>query len=1047
MRYINKTFFFLFFLLGILDSLSAQQNEWENPMRFEWNKEKPHVDLMLYKTTKDAISDNFDASPWYKSLNGMWKFKYAPTIEKSLKNFYQINVDDSSWSSIAVPSNWELQGFGEPIIRNIQYVFSPNPPYIDVDNPVGTYRKVFTVPSDWDDKEVILHFGSITGYAQVYLNGEKIGMTKASKTPAEFNVTKHLKKGDNLLAVQVYRWHDGSYMEDQDFWRLTGIERDVYLQAYPKLTIWDFFLKPDLDKEYKNGLFRATVDLRQFANNNIKKGSLRLELLSKQGKSVLVEKQTFNVSNEITRLSFAGSVKNVEKWSAEKPNLYDCIFTLADEKGNTIAVTSYKVGFRKIEIKDAKLHVNGVPTYIKGVNRHEHNDSLGHVQNKDIMMHDLKLMKQLNINAIRLSHYPNHPLFYKLCDQYGFYLIDEANIETHGMGSVPYFKDTVNHPAYRADWYDAHVDRITRMVERSKNHASIIGWSLGNECGNGKVFHDEYLRLKKYDPSRFVQFEQAWEDSNTDVVCHMYPNFSRIKNYRESGKQRPFIMCEYAHAQGNGNGNFQEFWDLIYDSPNLQGGFIWDWMDQGLKINTDSRDGRTYWMYNGQMGSYKWVEDKRTEWNTGTDGMIAANGEPKPQAYEVKKVYQYVQFKGKDLANGIISVKNRYDFTNLDEYDFVWEIYKNGIKSAEGKFDISLAPHKEKDIKLNLPSLSDDNVEYYLNIYAYTKVATTLLPVKYEVAKAQLKLNDTSFFDTLSDVRGELVYKKENDVLIFSSGNISGKIDLKKGSLFDYQISGNQPINKWQYPEPAFWRAPTDNDFGNKMPSNMGVWRTAHTNRRVNNVTIGNKTEKGLPVTIEFILTDIQVPYTIEYFILNDASIQVTASIDMEGKTLPEMPRFGMRMELNKDYDNLTYYGRGPLENYTDRWTSSFVGRYESKVKDQYFWYSRPQESGNKTDARWLTLTNDSGIGLEIIGLQPLAFSALHIAPEDIDPGLTRKMQHSINIIPRKDVILHVDLKQRGLGGDNSWGELPHREYRMLDKKYSYSYIMKLIEK
>ena len=653
----------------------------------------------------------------------------------------------------------------------------------------------------------------------------------------------------------------------------------------------------------------------------------------------------------------------------------------------------------------------------------------------------------MNLNAVRLSHYPNHPLFYKLCDEYGFYVIDEANIETHGMGSVPYFKDTIPHPAYRVDWYDAHVDRITRMVERSKNHTSIIGWSLGNECGNGKVFHDEYLRLKKYDPSRFVQFEQAWEDWNTDVVCHMYPNMGRIKAYRESGKQRPFIMCEYAHAQGNSNGNFQDLWDIIYDSPNLQGGFIWDWMDQGFKMKTEAQDGRTYWTYNGKMGSHKWVENKRGEFNTGTDGMISANGVPKPQAYEVKKVYQYIQFTKKDLSKGLISIKNRYDFTNLDEYNFKWEILKNGIKDTEGRFSVTLAPHQEKEVKLDIPSINEDGNEYFINLYAYTKKTTDLVPAGFEVAKEQIKLNKTSYFDNKAKIERNLVYENKDNTLTFSSGKVSGKIDLKKGLLYDYEIDGKQPINKWQYPEPAFWRAPNDNDFGNKMPLNMGVWRTAHYNRTIKNISVGEKTENGLPVKIEYILNDIQVPYTIQYLILNDASIQVTASINMEGKSLPELPRFGMRMELNRDYDNLTYYGRGPEENYIDRWTSTFIGKYESKVADQFYWYSRPQETGNKIDVRWLTLTNTNGVGLQIIGVQPIAFSALHSAPEDLDPGLTRKLQHSIDILPRKDIILHVDLKQRGVGGDNSWGEHPHREYRMFDKQYSYSYIIRLIEK
>ncbi|EFG12698.1 beta galactosidase small chain [Bacteroides xylanisolvens SD CC 1b] len=979
-------------------------------------------------------------------MNGTWKFVYAPSIAESIKDFYRTDLSDNDWDTIIVPSNWEIQGFGEPIIRNIQYVFSPNPPYIDVDNPVGTYRRTFTVPQNWQGREVLLHFGSISGYARIYVNGQQVGMTKASKTPAEFNVTNYLKKGENLLAVQVYRWHDGSYMEDQDFWRLSGIERDVFLTAYPQTTIWDFFLHAGLDDTYRHGQFRATVDLRSFNTNaTLQKGTLTLDLKDAGGKTVLSAQKVYCISDISTTLTFEGTVRNVRKWSAEHPSLYDCILTLRSDGDKQQTVVAHKVGFRRIEIKNARLLVNGVPTYIKGVNRHEHNDTLGHVQTREIIMNDLRLIKQLNMNAVRTSHYPNHPLFYQLCDQYGIYVVDEANIETHGMGSVPYFKDTIPHPAYRPEWYAAHVDRITRMVERDKNHPCIIGWSLGNECGNGIVFHDEYKRLKKYDPGRFVQFEQAWEDWNTDVVCPMYPNMWKITEYRKSGKQRPFIMCEYAHAQGNSNGNFKDLWDIIYDSPNLQGGFIWDFMDQGFKVKTEPRDGRTYWTYNGKMGSYKWLEDKKGELNTGTDGLISANGIPKPQAYEVKKVYQYIQFSAKDLGKGIISIKNRYDFTNLDEYAFIWEIYKNGEKISTGDFNVDLIPHEEKEIRLSLPVIPEDGNEYFLNLYAHTRVATDLVPAGYEVAREQMQLNKSSFFTSLPPCSGKLSYETKDNILSFQSGGVSGKIDLKKGILFDYMINGEQPIK--QYPEPAFWRAPIDNDFGNKMPTLAGVWRTAHVNRYVKKVTIDEQNEKGLSIRIDWILNDIQVPYMMEYLICNNGAIVVTGSIDLTGTKLPELPRFGMRMELHQPYENLVYYGRGPFENYIDRYSSSFIGRYEDKVENQFYWYTRPQETGNKTDVRWLSLLDSEGQGVRITGLQPIAFSALHFSPEDLDPGLTRKLQHTIDIVPQKNIFLHVDLKQRGLGGDNSWGMYPHNEYRLLDKKYTYSYMIELVKK
>ena len=1047
---INRLFSTLLFLSCLFGGLSqtakAQNNEWENPTKYEWNKEKPHADFRLYERTDDAVNDNPQKSSWQYSLNGTWKFVYAPSIAESIKDFYCTDLSDNDWDTITVPSNWEIQGFGEPIIRNIQYVFSPNPPYIDVDNPVGTYRRTFTVPQNWQGREVLLHFGSISGYARIYVNGQQVGMTKASKTPAEFNVTNYLKKGENLLAVQVYRWHDGSYMEDQDFWRLSGIERDVFLTAYPQTTIWDFFLHAGLDDTYRHGQFRATVDLRSFNTNaTLQKGTLTLELKDAGGKTVLSAQKAYCISDISTTLTFEGTVRNVRKWSAEHPSLYDCILTLRANDDKQQTVVAHKVGFRRIEIKNTRLLVNGVPTYIKGVNRHEHNDSLGHTQTREIIMNDLRLIKQLNMNAVRTSHYPNHPLFYQLCDQYGIYVVDEANIETHGMGSVPYFKDTIPHPAYRPEWYAAHVDRITRMVERDKNHSCVIGWSLGNECGNGIVFHDEYKRLKKYDPGRFVQFEQAWEDWNTDIVCPMYPNMWKITEYRKSGKQRPFIMCEYAHAQGNSNGNFKDLWDIIYDSPNLQGGFIWDFMDQGFKIKTEPRDGRTYWTYNGKMGNYKWLEDKKGELNTGTDGLISANGIPKPQAYEVKKVYQYIQFSAKDLGKGIISIKNRYDFTNLDEYAFMWEIYKNGEKISTGDFNVDLIPHEEKEIRLSLPVIPEDGNEYFLNLYAHTRVATDLVPAGYEVAREQMQLNKSSFFTSLPPCSGKLSYETKDNILSFQSGAVSGKIDLKKGILFDYMINGKQPIR--QYPEPAFWRAPIDNDFGNKMPVLAGVWRTAHVNRYVKKVTIGENNEKGLSVRVDWVLSDIQVPYTMEYLVRDNGTVIVTGSIDLTGTKLPELPRFGMRMELHQPYENLTYYGRGPFENYIDRYSGAFIGRYEDKVENQFYWYIRPQETGNKTDVRWLTLLDSGGLGVKITGLQPISFSALHFSPEDLDPGLTRKLQHTIDIVPQKNIFLHVDLKQRGLGGDNSWGMYPHNEYRLLDKKYTYSYMIELVEK
>ncbi|WP_207421315.1 glycoside hydrolase family 2 TIM barrel-domain containing protein [Desertivirga brevis] len=1017
----------------------GQNNEWENPLNYEQNKEKPHATFMLFNSVKDVVSDDYSKSTYHQSLNGKWKFVYTDKYANRIKDFYRQDLDDKTWAEIPVPSNWERKGFGTAIYTNIVYPFPKNPPFIGENNPVGTYRKTFPMPAEWDGRQTFIHFGSITGYAVVYVNGQRVGMTKVSKSPAEFDITPYLKKGENLLAVQVFRWHDGSYLEDQDFFRISGIERDVFLYSLPKLSIWDFFLKPDLDASYVNGVFSAEVDLRQFRNNTIKGGSLSVDILDKAGKKVFSTTQNISVSSDSLQIvKFGGTVKNPLKWSAEHPNLYDCILTLKDNAGSVLNLTGAKIGFRKVEIKDSRLLINGVPSYIHGVNRHEHDDVEGHVPNRALMIKDIQLMKQFNINAVRTSHYPNDPEWYKLCDQYGLYLVDEANIETHGMGAeLQGGFDKSKHPAYLPEWAPAHLDRMKRLLERDKNHPSVIIWSLGNECGNGPVFHEGYKWMKQRDITRLVQFEQAGEDFNTDIVCPMYPRIQDMKAYAASGKTRPFIMCEYSHAMGNSNGNFQEYFDIIMSSKNMQGGFIWDWVDQGLKTTT--ADGRVFWAYGGDLGGYHLQNDE----NFCANGLIAANRTVHPGIYEVKKVYQNILFKEKDLASGLLTVYNYFDFTNLNQYNFKWELLRNGEKVKEGTFEVNLAPHQQKDVRLNVPMFkSPTGSEYYLNIFAFTKTATDLVPAGHEIAREQFK-KAGDYFAGREVGTGRLNIEKSNNRLRFTAGDIKGEFDQTTGRFISLS-SKNLPAIR-QYPEPFFWRAPTDNDFGNSMQVNLGVWRTAHVDRKVKNVTIGEQTAEGQPIKVEYVLNSINVPYTTEYLIQNDGSVKVTASIDMTARELPEMPRFGMRMELPSEYSNLSYYGRGPWENYSDRKTSAFIGVYRDDVKNQFTWnYIRPQESGYKTDVRWLSLTNTAGEGITIYGAQPICFSATNVRTEDLDPGLTKKQQHPTDIKPRNEVYLNIDLRQRGVGGDNSWGALPHQQYRLQEKKYTYSYIISL---
>lgn len=1031
-------------LLSILIAqvgFSQSQNSWENPAVVDIHKEPAHTDFMVYENKQTALENDYAKSPFYQSLNGTWKFNFAPSIEKSPKNFFATNLDDSQWNDLKVPSNWERKGFGTPIYTNIIYPYPKNPPFIGGDNPVGSYRRNFTVPSTWDGREILLHFGSITGYAVVYVNGKEVGMTKVSKSPAEFDITPYLQKGNNLLAVQVYRWHDGSYLEDQDFWRLSGIERDVFMYALPKTSLWDFFLKADLDKNYIDGLFSASVSLRKFGESNIQAGTVLAEIQDKTGKTIFSKQVTVKPTSLAVNID--GKIANPAKWSAEFPNLYDCILTLKDTKGNVLGITSTKIGFRNIEIKNAQLMVNGVPTLVHGVNRHEHDPVEGHVPNRELMLKDIQLMKQFNINSVRNSHYPNDPYWYKLCDEYGLYVVDEANIETHGMGAEWQGKfDQSKHPAYLPLWAEAHKDRTVRLFERDKNHPSVIIWSLGNECGNGPVFYETYKWLKEKDSTRPVQSEQAGENANTDIVCPMYPEISTMVAYaQDATKTRPFIMCEYSHAMGNSNGNFQEYWDIIASSKHMQGGFIWDWVDQGMQ--TATTDGRPFFAYGGDIGGYYLQNDE----NFCANGVVAADRTPHPGLFEVKKVYQSILFKKKDLAKGDIIVQNIFDFTNLDTYQFKWILSKNGVAQKEGDFTVSLAPKQEKEIHLPIPAI-DNQAEYTLSVFAFTKVASALVPAGHEVAREQFVLGEQSYFEIAAKtpVKAVVQITREQNKVRFTAGEITGEFDTRRGQWTKYGLSSNKSVIQ-QFPEPYFWRAWTDNDYGNDMPVNLGIWRNAHVNKTLKNVEVGEQQADGsLQITVNYELSGINVPYLTVYQIQGDGSVKVTATIDMGNRNLPELPRFGMRLQLNKSTDQLSYYGRGPLENYSDRKTASFLGVYEELApKTLVSNYIRPQEHGYHTDTRWLKVVNEQGQGLQVEAPQAFCFSLLPFKAEDLDPGNTKKQQHPTDIKIRDENTLHIDLNQRGVGGDNSWGELPHKQYRMLDKKYSYSYVIKLI--
>ncbi|GLB49501.1 glycoside hydrolase family 2 TIM barrel-domain containing protein [Neptunitalea lumnitzerae] len=1016
-----------------------QHNEWENPSILDRNKESGHSQFVVYDTEANAASGIYTNSKYYKSLNGTWKFTLDKNPESRTTDFYKTDLNDREWGTIPVPSNWELEGYDTPIYTNIVYPFPKNPPFIDGDyNPVGSYRKTFSIPENWEDKEVILHFGSISGYARVFINGVEAGMTKASKTPAEFDVTKLLKKGENLLAVQVFRWHDGSYLEDQDFWRLSGIERDVYLQALPKLTVWDYFIKSGLDDSYTNGELNATIDLRRFEDNKNKKGEVTFNLLDATGKTVYSETKSYD--KKTPSLNFNTTIKNVNQWSDETPYLYAYNIKWNGNKGANGVITG-KTGFRTIEIKNAQLLVNGHVAQVHGVDLHEHHETKGHVPDEATMRKDLELMKQYNINAIRMSHYPHANKLYELCDEYGFYVVDEANIETHAMGAAlqsPFDKSV--HPAYLPEWAPAHLDRIERMAERDKNHPSIILWSMGNECGNGQVFFDAYKWLKGFDNTRYVQFEQAGEEENTDVVCPMYPSIEYMKSYaNDTNKKRPFIMCEFSHAMGNSNGNFQEYFDIIDNSPHMQGGFIWDWVDQGLLTE---ENGEKFYAYGGDLGG----ENLQNDENFCANGLVSANRAVHPGLYEVKQVYQNIKFK---LNNKQLSVFNKYAYTNLNEFDFKAELLKNGIVIDTKTFNLEVVPGAKGTYTLPFNNMKED-ADYSVNVYAYTKNATDLVPAHHEQARAEFIITAEGYFNNVNNItatKKNLHISKSKESLTFETETVMGTFDLVNGVLTSYNLKDKASFIT-NYPTPYFWRAPTDNDFGNGMPNKLEVWKNAHATPVIENVTVGKQNDSGLEIKVDMSLTGKEISYSVIYLIQNDGSIKITASLDKSGLELPELPRFGMRIELKGAYDNLAYYGRGPWENYSDRNQSSFLGVYESTVAEQFTWeYIRPQENGYKTDVRWISLSDNAGQSLIVKGMQPLGFSALNVSTESLDPGKKKDQRHTTDVHPEDKVYLHIDEKQRGVGGDNSWGAYPHKSYLLLDDTYTYSYIISLKSK
>lgn len=1033
-KQVNYSFLLLILYCTIFYQATAQNNnvnDWENPEVFQINREVARTAFIPYSNIENAINDTYTTSPWYLTLNGAWKFNWVPKPADRPLEFYKTTFDDSSWKTFNVPGNWELNGYGIPIYTNMSYPFPKNMPYIaHSDNPVGSYRRYFELPENWKNRKTFLYFEAGTSAMYIWVNGKKVGYTENTKSPAEFDITPYVKEGKNLLAVEVYRWSDGSYLEDQDFWRLSGIDRDVYLYSTDNVRIWDFFARPDLDTNYKNGIFSLDVTLKNYSINT-RNLFVEATILDDSNKSVLNKTLKFNVSaTNSTTQTFSQNIKSPKLWSNETPYLYNLLLTLKDETGKTLEIVSHKIGFRKVEIKNGSLLVNGVRILVHGVNIHEHNPVTGHYQDEQTMMKDIRTMKQFNINAVRCSHYPNNVRWVKLCDKYGIYLVDEANIESHGMG---YGREN---PAFHKEWFATHLDRTYSLVERDKNSASVIIWSLGNEASNGDAFMQTYKWIKERDKTRPVQFEQAGEKENTDIVCPMYPSIKYMKEYAERANiTRPFIMCEYSHAMGNSSGNFKEYWDIIKSSKNMQGGFIWDWVDQGFKVKDEA--GREYWAYGGDLGGQNYTHDE----NFCHNGLVWPDRKPHPGAYEVKRFYQDINFKADDLSKGLISIENGFAYTNLSNYKFKYELLENGTIINEGNLNIDAKPLTSKQVKLPLPIITQRNgSEYLLNIFAYTKTGNEIIPADFEIARTQFEITKSQYFTKNNSTSTLSQVKDEKDRCTISANGITVSIGKWNGLLINYHVDKNFNNIFNSYPRPNFWRAPTDNDFGCNFQITANVWREAGKNIKIKSVEIvDNK------IIARIKLLDVNAENVITYSM--DTNGVLTVKSDFNGtENTSELPRFGMIFDLDEHLNNFEYYGRGPWENYSDRNYSSQLGIYKSKVADQYVPYTRPQENGYKTDVRWFDLTDDKGRGLHFEGLQTVCVSALNNYPEDFDEGNIKKNRHSSDITPRHSTIVCLDYLQRGVGGDNSWGAQPHNQYRLRDKNYSYSFTIQPVK-
>ncbi len=1013
-------------------ALAQSESRWQNVNINQQNREPRRANFFAFENLEKAQSFDKKKSANYLSMEGMWKFNFVKDHNKRPANFFALKYDDSQWKDFPVPGLFELNGYGDATYKNIGYAwatqFDPNPPYIsELNNYTGSYRRTFELPKDWKGKDVYFHVGSATSNLTLWVNGKYVGYSEDSKVAAEFNISKYLKPGKNLIAMQVMRWCDGSYFEDQDFWRFTGIAREVYLYARPKLHAADIRLNAALENNYQDGVLNYKVSLKGG------KTDVAITLCDKDGKQIA----------QATGAQGVIKVPKVNAWTAETPYLYKAYITLKNKQG-AAEVIPQKVGFRNVEIKNAQLLVNGQPVLVKGADRHEMDPDGGYVVSLERMIQDIKIMKQLNINAVRTSHYPCDPRWYDLCDEYGIYITAEANLESHGMGYEE--KSLAKFPEYIVP----HIERNEGNVKPLINHPSVIVWSLGNECGYGVNFEKAYDWVKACDKTRPAQYERGGYDSKTDIYCPMYIGYEESESYCKSNGTKPYIQCEYAHAMGNSEGGFKEYWDLIRKYPKYQGGYIWDFVDQGLRDKSPVT-GKEIFTYGGDYGRYP-----GSDYNFNCNGIIAPNRRLNPHAYEIQYVLQNVWIKDFDAENGSFNVYNENFFKNIDDLSLTATLFANGVKLTTVAIPDTkgIAPQatklvKSEALKSAIEKAEAEHATEEITInFAFASDGSQPLVDKGQVmARQQIVLNGYEFdkVDAPANTGSKIEVEETNSYVKVSAERMSVTIGKKTG-MIDYLDVDGEPMLKFRESmTPEFWRAPTDNDYGASLQKKMRVWKNPQMNLKSFDKS---ESKDSVVLTANFEMPEVKAELMLRYRINAAGEVAVTEKMttDKEAK-VADLFRYGMQLQMPAAFSKLEYYGRGPEENYIDRHTSAFIGKYEANVKDEYYPYVRPQESGNHTDIRYFSIFNPTtGKGITFEGYAPMECSAIPYLVEDLDAGIEKEHawgQHSGDLVEKGLVQLHIQQRQFGLGCIDSWGSSPMEKYRMHYQDRCFSFVIK----